>query len=139
MKFSTRNQLKGTVSSLTEGVINSEVTISLSDGVEIVSVITNGAVKNLDLKVGSIAYAFIKASNVIIGVGEAKVSARNVLSGTVSAVIEGSVNDEVAIELGSGLTLTAVITKSSVSKLELAVGMEVSAIIKASAVILAVD
>ena len=139
MKFSTRNQLKGTVSSVTEGVINSEVTLTLSDGVEIVSVITNGAVKNLDLKVGSIAYAFIKASSVIIGVGEAKVSARNVLSGTVSVVVEGSVNDEVAIDLGNGFTIVAVITKSSVSKLELAVGLQVSAIIKASAVILAVD
>ena len=139
MKLSTRNQLKGTVSSITEGVINSEVKLSLPGGAEIVSVITNGAVKNLDLKVGDSAYAFIKASSVIIGVGATKVSARNVLEGTVSYILEGSVNDEVAIDLGSGLTVTAVITKSSVATLELTVGAKVSAIVKASAVILAVD
>ena len=139
MKLSTRNQLKGIVSSITEGSINAEVKIALTDGVEIVSVITNEAVKNLDLKVGGTAYALIKASSVIIGVGVTKVSARNVLAGTVSSVLEGSVNDEVAIDLGSGLTVTAVITKSSVASLELAVGTKVSAIVKASAVILAVD
>jgi len=139
MKLSTRNQLKGIVSSITEGSINAEVKIALTDGVEIVSVITNEAVKNLDLKVGGTAYALIKASSVIIGVGVTKVSARNVLAGTVSSVLEGSVNDEVAIDLGSGLTVTAVITKSSVASLELTLGTKVSAIVKASAVILAVD
>jgi molybdate transport system regulatory protein len=139
MKLSTRNQLKGTVSSITEGSINSEVTISLPGGSEIVSVITNGAVKNLDLTVGKTAYALIKASSVIIGVDVKRISARNVLAGTVASILEGSVNDEVSVDLGSGFTITAIITKSSVASLELVAGKEVSAVIKASAVILAVD
>ena len=139
MKLSTRNQLKGTVSSISAGAVNAEVVISLAGGAEIVSIVTNEAIKALELEVGKTAYALIKSSSVIIGVGSIKLSARNVLTGKISSVLEGSVNDEVSISLGSGYTVTAVITKSSVASLDLEVGKEASAIIKASAVILAVD
>jgi len=104
-----------------------------------VSVVTNAAVKNLELEVGKTAYALIKSSNVIIGIDVQKISARNVLTGKVSGILEGAINDEVSINLGSGNTITAVITKSSVASLELKVAVVASAIIKASAVILGVD
>ena len=139
MKLSTRNQLKGTVSSISAGAVNAEVVISLAGGAEIVSIVTNEAIKALELEVGKTAYALIKSSSVIIGVGSIKLSARNILTGKISSILEGSVNDEVSISLGSGYTVTAVITKSSVASLDLEVGKEASAIIKASAVILAVD
>lgn len=103
------------------------------------SVVTNAAVKNLELEVGKTAYALIKSSNVIIGIDVQKISARNVLTGKVSGILEGAINDEVSINLGSGYTITAVITKSSVASLELKVAVVASAIIKASAVILGVD
>lgn len=103
------------------------------------SVVTNAAVKNLELEVGKTAYALIKSSNVIIGIDVQKISARNVLTGKVSGILEGAINDEVSINLGSGNTITAVITKSSVASLELKVAVVASAIIKASAVILGVD
>ena len=139
MKLSTRNQLKGTVSSISAGAVNAEVVISLAGGAEIVSIVTNEAIKALELEVGKTAYALIKSSSVIIGVGSIKLSARNILTGKISSILEGSVNDEVSISLGSGYTVTAMITKSSVASLDLEVGKEASAIIKASAVILAVD
>jgi len=138
MKLSTRNQLKGTVTSITEGAVNAEVILTLPSGTEVVSVITNGAVENLDLKVGDTVYALIKSSSVIIGIDVKKISARNVLTGKISSIIEGSVNDEVSVDLGGGYTVTAVITKSSVASLELEVGKEASAIVKASSIILAV-
>ena len=138
MKLSTRNQLKGTVTSITEGAVNAEVILTLPSGTEVVSVITNGAVENLDLKVSDTVYALIKSSSVIIGIDVKKISARNVLTGKISSIIEGSVNDEVSVDLGGGYTVTAVITKSSVASLELEVGKEASAIVKASSIILAV-
>lgn len=139
MRLSTRNQSKGIVSSIICGKVNSEVIISLPGYVEIVSVVTNSAIKSLELEAGKTAYILIKASNVIVGIDVQKISARNVLTGKISSILEGSVNDEVSISLGSDFTVTAIITKSSVASLGLEVGTIASAIIKASDVILAVD
>ena len=68
-----------------------------------------------------------------------KVSARNVLKGTVKSVVTGAVNDEVSIEVAPGVEVTAIITKTSAESLGLAVGKEVYSVIKASDVMVAVD
>jgi molybdopterin-binding protein len=68
MRISAKNQLKGKVQSITSGAVNSEVVIELPGGACITSIITKGSVESLGLKVGSTAYAIIKASNVIVGV-----------------------------------------------------------------------
>ena len=68
-----------------------------------------------------------------------RLSARNQLKGKIKKIVEGSVNDEVVIELPGGQEIVAVITKLSVRSLELGFGKEVYAVIKASSVILAVD
>jgi molybdopterin-binding protein len=68
-----------------------------------------------------------------------KISARNVLKGTVKEIHEGAVNDEVIIEVAGGQEIVSVITKSSVKKLGLAKGKQAYAVIKASSVMLAVD
>ena len=68
MKFSARNVLKGTVTKIVKGVVNPEVSIALTDGTEIVSIITRSSLKNLGLKKGKEVYAVIKASNVMIAI-----------------------------------------------------------------------
>ncbi len=68
MKISARNTLSGTIKSITEGSINNEIVIELSPGVEITSIVTKASCKDLGLKVGGIAYAIIKASNVMVAV-----------------------------------------------------------------------
>ena len=70
MKLSARNLLKGKVVKLIKGAINSEVTLELPGGDQIVSIITNTSVESLKLKVGTEAYAVIKASNVMIAVDD---------------------------------------------------------------------
>lgn len=67
MKISTRNQWQGTVVSIVEGAVNAEVVIQLVEGVNVVSVVTNGAIEHLGLKVGDTAYALVKASSVMVG------------------------------------------------------------------------
>jgi len=67
VKLSARNVLKGKVKSVKQGEVNSEVTVQLPGGLEIVSVITKTAADNLSLREGKDVYAIVKASNVILG------------------------------------------------------------------------
>ena len=66
MQFSARNVLKGKVQKLVNGPVNTEVTVRLPSGEEIVSVITRASAENLKLKEGKEVSAVIKASAVII-------------------------------------------------------------------------
>lgn len=68
MKLSARNIFKGKVLKVVHGAVNSEVTIELPGGTQVVSIITNASVEALGLKEGKDAYAVIKASNVMVAV-----------------------------------------------------------------------
>lgn len=68
-----------------------------------------------------------------------KISARNVLQGTVKSVNHGAVNSEVVIELPGGAEIVSVITKSSAESLGLAAGKQAYAVIKASNVMIAAE
>ncbi|XXD08432.1 TOBE domain-containing protein [Klebsiella sp. R445] len=67
------------------------------------------------------------------------VSARNQLTGTVSAVATGAVNDEVELTLTGGARLVAIVTHSSQQALGLVPGKEAIALIKAPWVTLATE
>ena len=68
MKLSARNILRGKVVKIVKGAVNSEVTLELPGGIQVVSVITNQSVKSLSLKKNLEAYVVVKASNVMIAV-----------------------------------------------------------------------
>jgi molybdate transport system regulatory protein len=57
----------------------------------------------------------------------------------VAAVDEGAVNSEVVVDLAEGKTLVATITRQSAHDLDLRPGAPVTALVKASQVILAVE
>jgi molybdopterin-binding protein len=61
-KISARNCLSGTIREVRLGAVNAEVTLEIAPGIPIVSIITNGAVKELGLAAGRRAYGVIKAS-----------------------------------------------------------------------------
>ena len=68
-----------------------------------------------------------------------KVSARNTLKGKVIKMTDGAVNSEVVIELPGGQQVISIITKNSVESLNLTVGCEAYAIVKASNVMVGVE
>ena len=68
MKLSTRNQLPGTVTSVTTGEAMAVVRIQLDDGPEITSSITRDAAVDLGLAVGSKVVALVKSTEVAIGI-----------------------------------------------------------------------
>lgn len=67
-----------------------------------------------------------------------KISARNILKGTVVEVIKGVTTSHIQIDIG-GAIVTASITNEAVDDLKLAKGVTASAVIKASDVMVAVD
>jgi len=66
MKLSARNQIKGQVVEIVKGATTANVRLDIGGGVVITASITNDAVDDLELKVGDVATAVIKASNVIV-------------------------------------------------------------------------
>lgn len=68
-----------------------------------------------------------------------KTSARNQFSGTVVALKEGAVNDEVTLAVVGGQHIVATITRDSRESLGLVVGAEAFALVKASSVIVVTD
>lgn len=68
-----------------------------------------------------------------------KVSARNVLKGTIKQVVKGAVNTEVTLEVAPGVEITSIITSASALELGLAEGKVAYAVIKSSNVMIAVD
>ena len=135
--ISTRNQLKGTISAVQEGAVNSEIAISIGAH-PLTAIITRASAERLGLKTGVEAYALIKASDVMIGSADiaAQISARNAIPGTISRIETGAVNDEVTLDIGDGNSLVAIITRTSAERLGFRVGQNACAIIKASNVMI---
>lgn len=68
-----------------------------------------------------------------------KASARNQFIGIVNEVLIGAVNAEVHLSLKGGETIVASITKESVENLEIKLGLEVIALVKAPQIIIVTD
>ena len=68
-----------------------------------------------------------------------KLSARNQFKGTVVDIQEGAVNGIVKIDIGGGNIMSATISMNAIRELELAVGKEAYAVVKATSVMVGVD
>ena len=68
-----------------------------------------------------------------------KVSARNLIPGTVKKVTIGMVNAEVVIEAAPGVEIVSVITKESAEAMDLKAGAKVKAMVKASSVMIVAE
>ncbi|MBQ7886570.1 MAG: TOBE domain-containing protein [Clostridia bacterium] len=70
MKISARNQFKGTVAGIAEGVVNGIMQIDIGGGNVMSATISMNAIKELGLKVGEPAYAVVKATSVMVAVDD---------------------------------------------------------------------
>jgi len=140
MKTSARNQFAGIVQAVRAGAVNDEIELEVIGGLRIVATVTHESRSDLGLEVGAKAFALVKASSIMLmtDVGDMRVSARNQLAGTVTRVARGAVNAEVVLELPGGGTVAAIITNESVRSLGVTAGSPVTAVFKASSVIVGV-
>lgn len=141
MKVSARNQLKGNISNIVVGSVNNEVEITLEGGDKLTTIITQQSSDSLDLSIGKVAYAIIKAPWVVLAdpTCKLKFSARNQLSGKIKQFTKGAVNSSVVVETDKGLNIIAVITNESLEEMDISEGKAINAIVKASSIILAVE
>lgn len=68
-----------------------------------------------------------------------KVSARNQFKGKIVSMNEGAVNTIVCLDIGGGNIITSTISKSAAVDLQLEVGVDAYAIIKATSVMIGID
>jgi molybdopterin-binding protein len=66
MEISARNQLPGTIKSITLGAVMAEVVIDVN-GLEIVSAITRNSAASMGLKEGDKVTAIVKSTEVMVG------------------------------------------------------------------------
>lgn len=136
VNLSARNQLGGKVESIERGAVNVGIRISLKSGQKVYSIITNGAVDNLDLKIDDDVVAIFKSSSVLIAKSDdIQISARNKLNGVIETIHFGEVNSEVIVNIGGDL-VASVITKNAAGELDVKVGDRVTAVIKSSDVMI---
>ncbi len=137
MKTSARNEFLGTVRELKRGAVNDEVELEVAGGQRIVAIVTRESSQNLGLAVGREVFALVKAPSVVIAVdiGKAKLSTRNRLEGKIARLSTGAVNSEVVVDLPAGGSIAAIVTKESADNMGLKPGAKVTALFKASNVI----
>ena len=138
MKLSARNQIPGKVVNVNESAVNGIVTLEFNGGM-ISGTISMASIRELGLAPGKEAVAVIKATEVMIGLGEMTLSARNKIKGIVSNINEGAVNAIVTLDIPGGSHISATISMSAVKELELSVGKEAVAVIKATSVMFGVE
>jgi molybdate transport system regulatory protein len=141
MRTSARNALRGTISTIREDGISAEVALEVADETTVYAVVTRESVRELGLFPGREAVALIKAPFVLIARPDnaSRTSARNQIYGILIGCERGGINTELALDIGGGKTLTAVVTSRSAEALGLAVGDRACALFDAAHVILAVD
>ena len=66
MQISARNVLRGTITEVTPGAVNTEVVVELKGNETVVSIITKSSAERLRLEVGKEVYVVVKASSVMI-------------------------------------------------------------------------
>jgi molybdate transport system regulatory protein len=138
MKISARNQVEADIISIDKGAVNAKITLRAPQGTVLSAIITIESVENLALREGDRVRAFFKASHVLVATGNVpNISARNKLGGRVEQIIQGAVNAELIIRLESGDTVSSIITNEALNELEIREETDVTAIVKASDVMIA--
>jgi molybdate transport system regulatory protein len=136
-QLSARNQITGTIADIQKGAAMTVVTVS-AHGHTITSAITNQAVQELGLRPHDAVIAVVKATEGILTKGDAgamKISARNKVSGRVTQIDKGSAMAAVTLD-AQNWKLTTAITRQAAEDLQLAQGDQVTALFKATEVLL---
>ncbi|WP_432034252.1 TOBE domain-containing protein [Streptomyces antibioticus] len=137
MTLSIRNQLPGTVTTVTADEVMAVVGIRLTGGQDLTAAITLEAVTDLGLAAGSAVRALVKSTEVALATGPVEgLSIRNRIPGTVTEITTGGAMASVKVHIDGG-SMTSAVSREAVTDLALAAGSPVVALIKSTEVSLA--
>ncbi|SDC74677.1 TOBE domain-containing protein [Paraburkholderia lycopersici] len=140
MKTTARNQLAGTIDSVTSGPVTTQVSVTLPGDHQVVATITTAAAERLNVQRGKKAILLVKASAVVLvtDFDGCSLSARNQFRGTISRLERGAVSSLVELTLPGDTKLVSTATNDAADALSLSVGMAATAVFKAYSVMVAV-
>ncbi|ORF01529.1 hypothetical protein BGH95_06695 [Snodgrassella alvi] len=138
LDLSADNQLAGRISQIIEGAVNNEVHLQLSNGQELVAILTRHSCEQMELAVGVDALALIQASAIMLARPNPnlQISARNQLIGQIRHIDTGAVNSVITVDLGAAVSLTASITCHSAQTMQLKKEDKIMLLIKAPNIII---
>ncbi|MNG88381.1 Transcriptional regulator ModE [compost metagenome] len=127
LRTSARNQLQGQVSGLHREGRHDRVCLALGGGLEIEALITHDSTARLELSLGSMVVALLKAGWVqLLGDGDEADAGSNCLKATVEHVLaDDEGRSEVRLALGNGQTLCAFAAGDWLARQAIAAGSEV--------------
>ncbi len=136
LKSSADNIFYGTVKNIDEGAVYSMVEIQVS-GFTLYASISKSSIEKMELKTGDNIAALIKANDIILSLdNNINLSCRNKFQGVVNVVKKGAVISEVDLTISDTLKLCVMITNDSAESMDIKYGKSVSALCKASSVII---
>ena len=140
LRTSARNQLQGQVSGLRREGRHDRVSLALGGGLEIDALITHDSTERLELTLGTVVVALLKAGWVqLLGARDDPEAGSNVLKATVEEVLEdGHVPSEVRLALNNGQTLYAFAEEQWLAQHPVQPGSEVQVQFQPSSVLLGV-
>jgi len=135
MAISARNKLQGRVSYIKSGEVMCLVTLD-AQGTKVIAAVTNQGVEELNLKQNDEVTAIIKSTEVMLvkGEGQTVFSARNRFAGQVQSVQKGEAMGLMTVTTGH--YLGAAITREAIDEMGLKQGDQVTAVVKATEVML---
>ncbi|HEV7713623.1 MAG TPA: TOBE domain-containing protein [Asanoa sp.] len=140
MRLSIRNQLDGTILSVSRGEAMAAVKARLASGQDLTAAITRESADELQLIAGLPVTMLVKATDVALATGAVgDMSIRNQLPGRVTSLTGGAAMTTLKVAVDGGGALTAVVTNDAVNDLDLSEGDEVVALVKATEVSVAVN
>jgi molybdate transport system regulatory protein len=135
MRLSIRNQLDGTILSVSRGEAMAAVKTRLASGQELTAAITRESADELQLIAGQPVTMLVKATDVALATGAVgDLSIRNQLPGRITSLTGGAAMTTLKVAVDGGGALTAVVTNDAVNDLDLSEGDEVLALVKSTEV-----
>ncbi|MFC8246955.1 TOBE domain-containing protein [Streptomyces chartreusis] len=137
MSLSIRNQLPGTITSISPGEATAMVDVHLTGGQDLTAAVAPSAVEELGLAEGTTVNALVMATHIRRATSPVEDArpARNRIPGTITGIATGGAMASVKIAVDGG-AVTAAVTRDATADLGLSPGVPVVALVEATEVAL---